>query len=136
MSRVFIKTFILQALLFSILTGCAKEVVLPPVEPWPSKVVTSDGMGFFVYNLRIPGTKQAVKLREAETITWIPLADIANIRFTGPICDQYRPARIFLLRGGRLEGELFVHFIIEGTSDQGYWNMPMSEVVALDIGSD
>ncbi|AEB08687.1 hypothetical protein [Desulfobacca acetoxidans] len=136
MYRISIKSLIFLMLLFSWLIGCAKEVVLPPVEPWPSKVVTSDGMGYFVYNLRIPGTKQAVKMREGGAITWIPLADIANIRFTGPVCDQYRPARIFLLRGGRLEGELFVDFIIEGTSDQGYWNIPMSKVEAVDIGSD
>ncbi len=129
------KILVISSLAF-LMISCRKEVVIPPVEAWPSRVVTSDGMRFEVYNLKIAGTKQDFKLKTAGTTTWIPLSDVANIRMTGPLADQYRPARIFLLRGGRLEGELFVDFIIEGKSDQGYWNMSMEKVEAIDMGSD
>jgi hypothetical protein len=93
-------------------------------------------MRYEVWNLRLPGTKQDLKLKAAGTTTWIPLADVANVRFSGPIIEQYRPARVFLFRGGRLEGELFVDHIIEGTSDQGYWNMPIAQIEAIDMGSN
>ncbi len=134
---VAIKWIIIVILLPIILGSCApREVVLPAPEILPSRVVTSDGMRFEVNNLRIAGTEQDFKLKTAGTTTWIPLSDVANIRMTGPLGDQYRPARIFLLRGGRLEGELYVGLIIEGKSDQGYWNMPMEKVEAIDLGSD
>lgn len=133
----FLKRFLFLSFLVILVIGCAREVVPPPPpEIWPSRVVTSEGMRYEVNNLRLPGTRQELKLRAAGTTTWIPLSDVANIRITGPICEQYRPARIFLLRGGRLEGELFVDQIIEGTSDQGYWNMPMAQIEALDMGSN
>jgi len=91
---------------------------------------------FEVFKLKIPGTKQDLKIKMGGTTTWIPLSEVANIRLWGPIVEQYRPARIFLLKGGRIEGELFVDFILEGTFNQAYWNVPMNQVVSLDMGSD
>jgi hypothetical protein len=129
------RVIFLSSLLF-MAAGCIREVVLPPPESWPSRVVTSDGVRFEVRNLRIAGTRQDFKLKVAGTTTWIPLSEVANVRLWGQIVEQYRPARIFLLKSGRLEGELFVDFILEGTSDQGYWNMPLNKVEALDMGSD
>jgi hypothetical protein len=134
--RVSLKGFFFLSFLVFTLGGCTKEIVMPAPEIWPSRVTTSEGMRYEVWNLRLPGTKQDLKLKAAGTTTWIPLFDVANIRFTGPILEQYRPARVFLLRGGRLEGELFVDHIIEGTSDQGYWNMPMAQIEAIDMGSN
>jgi hypothetical protein len=134
---VSMKSFIFFSLLLIMVGSCApREVALPAPEILPSRVVTSEGMRYEIWNLRIPGTKQEFKLKSAGTTTWIPLSEVANIRFSGPILEQYRPARIFLIKGGRLEGELLVNFILEGTSDQGYWNMPMNKVEALDLGSD
>lgn len=131
------KEIFILGLLLIILAGCApREVVLPAPDVWPSRVVTSDGMRYEVRDLKIPGTKQDLKFRAAGGTTWIPLSEVGNIRFSGPVVDQYRPARIFLIRGGRLDGELFVDFILEGNSDQGYWNIPMNRVDAVDFGSD
>jgi hypothetical protein len=127
---------IFLSLLVVMAIGCRREVVQPPIEPWPSRVVTSEGIMFEVFKLKIPGTKQDLKIKMGGTTTWIPLSEVANIRLWGPIVEQYRPARIFLLKGGRIEGELFVDFILEGTFNQAYWNVPMNQVVSLDMGSD
>jgi hypothetical protein len=134
---VSMKSFIFFSLLLVMVGGCApKELTQPAPEILPSRVVTSEGMRYEVSSLRIPGTKQELKLKSAGTTTWIPLSEVSNIRFSGPILEQYRPARIFLIKGGRLEGELFVDFILEGTSDQGYWNMPVSKVESVDLAFD
>lgn len=131
----FKKNLIFLCLLLVLCGGCTREIVIPAPEIWPSRVTTSEGMRFEVWNLKIPGTKQDLKLKTAGTTTWISLSEVANIRLSGPIVDQYRSARIFLLKGGRLEGELFVDFILEGNSDQGYWNILMHQVEAVDFGS-
>lgn len=124
--------------LLVILAGACgpREIVVPAPEVLPSRVLTSEGMRFEVLNLRIPGTKQDLKMKIAGTTNWIPLSEVANIRFTGPQTEQYRPAMVFLVRGGRLEGEVFVDFILEGQSDQGYWNISMTQVEAVDFGTD
>jgi hypothetical protein len=133
---VSLKRYFFLSLLAIVVSACGpREVVLPGPEIWPSRVTTSEGMRFEVWNLKIPGTKQDLKLKTAGTTTWISLSEVANIRLSGPIVDQYRSARIFLLKGGRLEGELFVDFILEGNSDQGYWNILMHQVEAVDFGS-
>ncbi len=126
-------------ILFSLLVvvGCApQEIVVPGPELQPSRVVTSEGVRFEVLNLRLPGTQQDLKIKIAGTTIWIPLADVSNIRLSGAVMDQYRPALLFLVRGGRLEGELFVGFILEGESDQGYWNIHMTQVESVDFGSN
>jgi hypothetical protein len=50
--------------------------------------------------------------------------------------DTYRPADIILTGGERLQGELYVNFLLEGTTDLGYWNMPMSKVERLNLAFD
>ena len=99
-------------------------------------VVTQDGMAFYVKGLRIPGTRQELRLREGGTLTWVPLEQVSAVRFSGPIQDTYRQAVITLTGGERLKGEVYVNFLIEGTTDLGYWNMPMSKVASLNLAFD
>jgi hypothetical protein len=108
----------------------------PPTEANPSVVVTRDGIAFYVKGVRIPGTRQEVRLKLGDTLTWVPLEQVAVIRFTGPIRDTYRLAIIYLTDGSRLQGDVFVDFLIEGTTDLGYWNMPMRKVESLEMGLD
>ena len=116
------------------LSACAPyQPTPPPPEVSPSMVITRDGMVFYVKGLRIPGTRQELRLKEASTQTWIPLEQVGAVRFTGPIRDQYRQASISLAGGETLQGEVFVDFLIEGTTDLGYWNMPMSKVERLQL---
>jgi hypothetical protein len=99
-------------------------------------VVTQAGMAFYVKGLRIPGTRQELRLREGGTLTWIPLEQVSAVRFSGPIQDTYRQAVITLTGGERLQGEVYVNFLIEGTTDLGYWNMPMRKVESLNLAFD
>jgi hypothetical protein len=108
----------------------------PPPEPSPSVVVTKDGVAFYVKKLRIPGTRQELRLKDGETLTWVPLEQVLAVRFTGPIRDTYRQADIILIGGERLQGEVYVNFLIEGATDLGYWNMPMSKVERLNLAFD
>ena len=110
----------------------------PPSSPvkTPSKVVTQDGMEFSVYGLRLPGTRQELKLRSGEAITWLPLAIVQFIRFSGPAKQRFRPAEVILTSGEKFRGELFVGHLIEGTTDIGYWNMPLDQVRILGLGQD
>jgi hypothetical protein len=109
---------------------------LPPLPVSPSMVVTQDGMAFYVKGLRIPGTRQELRLRESGTLTWVPLEQVSAVRFSGPVRDTYRQADIILTGGERLQGEVDVNFLIEGTTDLGYWNMPMRKVVSLNLAFD
>jgi len=99
-------------------------------------VVTQDGIAFYVQGLRIPGTRQELRLRESGTLTWVPLEQVMAVTFSGPIEDTYRQAVITLTGGERLQGEVYVNFLIEGTTDLGYWNMPMSKVESLNLAFD
>ena len=108
----------------------------PPPQVSPSMVVTQDGMAFYVKGLRIPGTRQELRLKEGGTLTWIPLEQVSAVRFSGPIQDTYRQAVITLTGGERLQGEVYVNFLIEGTTDLGYWNMPMRKVASLNLAFD
>ena len=108
----------------------------PPREVSPSMVVTQDGMAFYVKGLRIPGTRQELRLKEGGTLTWIPLEQVSAVRFSGPIQDSYRQAVIILTGGERLQGEVYVNFLIEGATDLGYWNMPMRKVASLNLAFD
>jgi hypothetical protein len=112
----------------------AKKLPPPPVSP--SMVITQDGMAFYVKGLRIPGTRQELRLKESGTLTWVPLEQVSAVRFSGPVQDTYRQAVITLTGGERLQGEVYVNFLIEGTTDLGYWNMPLSKVASLNLAFD
>jgi hypothetical protein len=112
----------------------------PPKEPAPirvpSKVITQEGMEYFIFGLKLPGTSQELKLKSGGTTTWVPLSIIEVITFTGPEDDQFRPADLILTSGEKLRGDLFVGQIIEGTTDLGYWNMPLKKVRQIGFGQD
>jgi len=99
-------------------------------------VVTQDGTAYYVKGVRIPGTRQELRLRQSGTLTWIPLEQVMAVQFTGPVQDAYRQGRITLTGGERLQGEVYVNFLLEGTTDLGYWNMPMSKVASLNLAFD
>jgi hypothetical protein len=116
---------------------CNPETAKPPPPPAaPSVVITQDGMAFYVKNLRLPGTRQELRLKEGETLTWVPLEQVSAVRLFGPVHDSYRQAVIVLTGGEELRGELYINFLIEGTTDLGYWNMPMSKVERLQLAFD
>jgi hypothetical protein len=117
-------------------TGCRRVQMEPPAVTYPSVVTTRAGLAFHVRGLRIPGTMQELKLKEGGTLVWVPLKQVSAVRFTQPACNNYRPAIIFLTGAERLQGEVFVDFLIEGTTDMGYWNMSMSDVESLEMGTD
>jgi len=79
---------------------------------------------------------QELRLKEGGTLTWVPLKQVSAVRFTQPSRDNYRPAIIFLTGAERLQGDVFVDFLIEGTTDMGYWNMSMRDVESLKMGTD
>jgi hypothetical protein len=109
---------------------------LPPLPVTPSMVITQDGMAYYVKGVRIPGTRQELRLRQSGTLTWIPLEQVSAVQFSGPVQDTYRRAVITLTGGERLQGEAYVNFLIEGTTDLGYWNMPMNKVESLNLAFD
>jgi|WetSurSiteA1Bulk_404760.scaffolds.fasta_scaffold45157_2 hypothetical protein len=115
-----------------VLAACAAPPPKPPpLPPNPSLVVSQDGMAYYVRNLRLPGTFQKFKLRQGDTQTWLPFTIIAKIRFFGVEQEGYRPAEIILTSGEKVEGEVFVRQLIEGTTDLGYWNISMTKVERL-----
>jgi hypothetical protein len=93
-------------------------------------------MAFYAKGLRIPGPRQELRLKEGGTIPWLSLEQVSTERFTGPLYETYRQAVITLPGGERLQGEVNVNFLIEGTTDLGYWNMPMSKVERLNLACD
>ena len=96
-------------------SACYPPGLKPPAPAVsPSMVVTHDGMAFYVKGLRIPGTRQELRLKEGGTLTWVPLEQVSAVRFTGPLQDTYRQAVITLTGGERLRGEVYVNFLIEG----------------------
>ena len=118
-------------------SACNPQAMKPPPPPVsPSMVVTQDGIAFYVKGLRIPGTRQELRLREGGTLTWVPLEQVSAVQFSGPIHDTYRQAVITLTGGERLKGEVYVNFLIEGTTDLGYWNMSMTKVASLNLAFD
>jgi hypothetical protein len=122
---------------FPALSACNPQALKPPPPAVsPSMVVTQGGMAFYVKGLRIPGTRQELRLREGGTLTWVPLEQVLAVRFSGPVQDTYRQAVITLTGGERLQGEVYVNFLIEGATDLGYWNMPMSKVESLNLAFD
>lgn len=132
-------TALLSVILGAILLTASSCGPLPPPTPKikiPSKVVTEAGVEYFVYRLKLPGTSQELKLQQAGSTTWVPLSVIQYIFFAGPEVDRYRQGKIVLTSGERLEGDIFVDLLIEGTTDVGYWNIPLREVRQLSIGEE
>ena len=119
-----------------VLCACNPTVKAPTPPVSPSMVITRDGMAFYVKGLRIPGTRQELRLKANETLTWVPLEQVSAVVFSGPIRDTYRQAVITLTGGERLKGEVSVNSLIEGTTDLGYWNMPMGKVERLNLAFD
>ncbi len=121
-----------------LLAACApRELPPPPAPVYPSRVITHDGLAFMVHRLRLPGTRQELTIRNGSAKEWVPLNRIMGVRFTGPARGGYRPAEIVLISGDRMKGEIYlVNVILEGSTDLGYWNMPLSKVERLDVGRD
>lgn len=119
-----------------LMPACAPRAKTPPPATWPSEVTSRDGMTFYVTGLRIPGTSQEIKLRKGGSDIWLPLDQLVGIRFYGPVKDSYRQAQIVLTGGDIMKGDLFVDFLIEGTTPLGYWNIPMSKVERLEVGTE
>jgi hypothetical protein len=139
MGRMLVRWAVLAGLSGCLLAaaGCNPEMAKPPPPPAaPSVVVTRDGMAYYVKNLRLPGTRQELRLKEGETLTWVPLEQVAAVRLFGPVHDSYRQAIIVLTGGEEIRGELYINFLIEGTTDLGYWNMPMRKVERLELAFD
>jgi hypothetical protein len=133
--RTWVRLVVLAACLLS-LAACRPQPKPPPPEVQPSVVITQNGMAFYVKGLRIPGTRQELRLKESGTLTWVPLNQVMGVWFIGPVQDTYRRAIILLTGGERLEGLVYVNFLIEGTTDLGYWNMPMDKVDRLNLAFD
>lgn len=121
-----------------LLAACAPQVLPPPPPPvYPSRVITHDGLAYTVNRLKLPGTRQELTVRNADTKQWLPLNLLLSVRLTGPVEAGYRRAVIVLISGDRIQGEVYiVNVILEGSTDLGYWNMPLSKVERLDVGRD
>ena len=83
--RALVRLVVLAACLLP-LSACAPNPKPPPPEPQASVVVTQDGMAFYVKGVRIPGTRQELRLKESGTLTWVPLEQVMGVWFqrTGP----------------------------------------------------
>lgn len=125
------------ALILWLVAACAPQTLPPPPTPlYPSKIVTTDGVAFTVHRLRLPGTRQEITLRYNDAKQWMALNLLQRVRFTSPPKDGYRQAEIILTSGERMKAEVFVNTIVEGSTDLGYWNMSLSKIDRLDLGSD
>jgi hypothetical protein len=134
LSKLLVKVILLAGCLL-MLSACPPRPI-PPPPGFPSEVFTQTGMAFPVRGLRMPGTFQDWRLRQGDSIIWLPFDQVEAMRFTGPVQGGYRPAQIFLSGGDQIKAEVFVDFLIEGTTDAGYWNMPMSQVERLSVGTE
>ena len=121
-----------------LLAACApRELPAPPAPTYPSRVVTQDGLAFTVHRLRLPGTRQEIAIRDGGARQWLSLNLLKSVRFTAPAQEGYRQAEIFLISGEKMRGEVYVvNVLLEGSTDLGYWNMPLSKVERLDLGRD
>ena len=133
--RALLSLFLGAALLAAAACGPPPKPA-PPALRIPSKVVTEEGIEYAVFGLKLPGTSQELKLKGGGTTTWVPLAIMRVLTFSGSEDDRFRPVDIFLTYGERLKGELFVGQIIEGTTDLGYWNMPLGKVRQIGFGEE
>lgn len=121
-----------------LLAACAPRELPPtPAPTYPSRVVTQDGLAFTVQRLRLPGTRQEITVRDGGAKQWLSLNLLKSVRFTGPTQGGYRQGEIFLISGEKMRGEVYVvNVLLEGSTDLGYWNMPLSQVERLDLGRD
>jgi len=120
-----------------LVAACAPKASPPPPLPlYPTRVITQGGMAFMVKDFRLPGTRQELTLRFDGSQQWMDLNLMQSVRFTGPVDKWYRPAEIILTSGEKMQAEVFVNTIVEGSTDLGYWNMPLSRIERLDLGSD
>lgn len=132
-------TALCSLILAAALLSAPSCVPTPPPSPplqFPSIVITEEGIQFSVYGLKLPGSSQELKLKKGGATTWVPLSIIRVITFTGPEEDRFRPALISLISGERFSGELFADQLIEGTTDVGYWNMPLAQIRQLGMGEE
>ena len=116
--------------------ACAPQAAPPPPPTYPSRVITQEGMAYMVNRLRLPGTRQEILIQDGSVKQWLPLNLIQSLRFSGAPRERYRQAEIILTSGERLQGEVFVGTLVEGTTDLGYWNMPLARIERLDLGAD
>ena len=129
---------ILWLLLLSALVGSGCTPPLPPPPPiitYPSRIVTEDGATFLINELRLPGNSQELRLRRGTATMWVEPSLMQTIRFSGPDRDRYRQADIWFMDGHRLQAEIFVDVLLEGTAEGLYWNMPLSRVQLLQFGT-
>ncbi len=120
------------ALLF--IAACSLHSKPPPPPPnFPARVITQDGLAFYVQNFRLPGSRQDLQMKQGEAKTWVPLSIVGNIHFRDPEKDRYRVAEILLLSGEKLKGEIFVDTLVEGSTDVGYWNIHFNKVERVDL---
>jgi len=125
--------FLIAALTFA---ACAPQQTPPPAPlATPSKVITEEGIEFYVWGLKLPGTNQILRLRAGGALTWLPLNIVGVVGFSGPATDGFRQADINLISGEKVHGELYVGHLIEGDTDLGYWNMPLERVRILSMGT-
>lgn len=125
-------------LMAALLTASSCNPPTPPKPPikTPSVIITDEGIQFYVYGFKLPGTSHELKLKQGGATTWVPISVIQVVTFSGTETDRYRPADIVLTSGEKLKGDLFVDLIIEGATDLGYWNMPLAKVKQLGLGAE
>jgi hypothetical protein len=116
-----------------VLAGCYREVAPPLLPTYPGKVFTEDGKAFYVWNLRLPGTRQELVVKTGGSQIWVPLSIVHGVRFLGPEKDRYRESEIYLSSGEKFRGQVFVGGLLEGRTDVGYWNMPLDKVYQLQM---
>ncbi len=132
--RGLLNLFLGAALLAAV--ACATPSKPTPPLKIPSKVITEEGYEFYVFGLKLPGSSQELKLKEGGTTTWVPLSILRIITFTGPADERFRPAEIILISGEKLKGDLYVGQLIEGTTDEGYWNISLNKIRQIGMGEE
>lgn len=122
------------ALMLCFIVACPPPSVKPPIVP--SVIMTDARVQYNVSGLKLPGTRQEIRTRRGDGNLWIPLQEIATLRFTGIVQpDEFRRARIVLTTGEILEVEVQTSVLIEGNTEAGYWNMPLSQVAWIEFGN-
>ncbi len=123
------------ALMLCFIVACPPPPVKPPIVP--SVVMTEAKVQYNVSGLKLPGTRQELKTRRGDSHLWIPLRDIAALRFAGIVQpDDFRRARIVLTTGEVLEVEVHTRCLIEGDTEAGYWNMPLGQVAWIEFAGN
>jgi hypothetical protein len=127
----------LALLALVLLAAACRSKPLPPPPPplsTPSKVISTEGVAYYVWQLRLTGTTQELLVKDGDAQIWLPLSIVQYLRFSGPEKDRYRQGEVVLISGEKVRGEVFVGQLLQGTTDVGYWNMPLSRVRQLGMG--